>query len=329
MKIIRKTHKLLPVILIFFSVSLISCVTTFPQSQKSPFYVGDLVHGSEYRVRVVNVERIDKYLKNTTLPEYIHPLHPDHNFLVVDIEFFKNGERIRDKDKLLEEYFNLSVIDSEEKIYPVLLKQLNADSHGEKVSSVIVFNEEFFKETGKSRINGLSAFFSVPKTATGFNLKYRDLPTIYLESKKVADSSENVQQPNLMYKVGDLVQGRVYGIKVIEVEKTNQRYSGNIFAPISSPPDQIFLKILAEFFAQGVTIKDVVPEIKKLSVIDGNGKVIATQLPDQSLTSPVEYNNETKQFEMKDSVEFFISVPKDSSGLKLRYRDLSLIDLGL
>jgi hypothetical protein len=122
-----------------------------------------------------------------------------------------------------------------------------------------------------------------------------------------------------------LVQGNVYGIKIISAEKTDS-YS-EVAIPIRTvraPPDLVFLEIKFVLFKRGEPIWEQ-QELQELTVVDSKGE-----------TYPPKYAKLEGTVDRVGGVVFtpdngvvYFSVPKNMTGFKLRYRDVPLTDLGV
>jgi len=87
---------------------------------------------------------------------------------VINVQLFVNGLQVTSFEKLKEERPKFSVVDATGKLYPIILKE---DT---------LFTVDYKKVTKEWYHTGMTLFFSVPETTTGFKLKYRDLPLIDL-----------------------------------------------------------------------------------------------------------------------------------------------------
>ena len=151
------------------------------------------------------------------------------------------------------------------------------------------------------------------------------------------------QQSNTVFKVGDLVQGVVYGIKVTKVTRVERRLFG--YNPIKS--DHILLELGVEFFKNGIPLKELTVEeeglsteeaarhkemincISNLSVINAEGKVYRASVTreDNKIVYYIRTEMEGDEVVYTNKYTILISVPNSSNALRLRYRDLPLINL--
>jgi hypothetical protein len=111
----------------------------------------------------VDVKKTDSYVwRGGTLPQTVHPSQ-GHVFLEVGVRFSQRGTPLWNSRETLE----LSVIDPTGEVYAIADRE-----HGEISGSL--------DESGEFIPSHYVVRFSVPKTITGFELRYRDLPLIDL-----------------------------------------------------------------------------------------------------------------------------------------------------
>jgi hypothetical protein len=141
------------------------------------------------------------------------------------------------------------------------------------------------------------------------------------------------QQKTPTFQVGKMVQGEIYGIKVIEAEKKSEYedYDGRI---TPSQPNHNLLVLIVKFYKNGNPLKEsTVDEIFKLSIVDANGHRYSVPLTESNELEfrYVVYGKDPEDAIKKEgfSYKVFFSVPKNSSGFKLQYQDLPKIVLGL
>ena len=123
--------------------------------------------------------------------------------------------------------------------------------------------------------------------------------------------------------------GNVYGIKVTRVRKTRSCNRGNyIPSTASAPSGYTFLEIGIALFKNGDLLWDE-KELVELSVVDSKGRTYASPYPSKEtvLTFGVSFDSVGKM--TRTNYVVYFEVPENSSGFKLQYRDLPLIDLGL
>jgi hypothetical protein len=128
---------------------------------------------------------------------------------------------------------------------------------------------------------------------------------------------------------GSFVQGNVYSIRVMSVEKTESVLVGTGIPAFAFPgTDNTFLKVRFECFKYNVPIggDDIRRELQELSVVDSKGNVY-------KMAEKIGYFRfyEFLEGEWKPGNNFAVhfEIPKSASGLKFRYRDLPLISLEL
>lgn len=148
-------------------------------------------------------------------------------------------------------------------------------------------------------------------------------------------AAANSQQKKPIFKAGVVIQGKIYGIKVIKVEKNSEYedYDGRI---TPSEPDHDLLILVVKFYKIGKPLKDkeiAFNEILKLLIFDANGQRHSVPL---TKSNKLEFRyvvngNDPEEAVKKEgfSYKVFFSIPKNSSGFQLQYRDLPLIVLGL
>jgi hypothetical protein len=154
MKVVRQNHRIPWVNLaLFLTLSFGPVKVACAQLEK-------LVQGSVYGIKVINVEKIDSHKLFPT--GYISPLQPDHVLLRVRVEFFKHGVLKLDPDEQLK----LLILDAKGEEYP-LADQTHLEGGVKKEGEVYELTNFLF-------------LFSIPKTSSGFKLRYRDLPLIDL-----------------------------------------------------------------------------------------------------------------------------------------------------
>jgi hypothetical protein len=141
-------------------------LTPTPDSQEqellpTPTYVAT-VFGEVYGIEVVSVGKADSYFDNVGgLVQMVQP-ETGNVFLVVGFWLYKDGKFLEENQELSE----LSVMDSNGEVY-------------KRVDAGIIYSVYTDKD-GKNFAKSLIVRFSVPKDATGFRLRYRDLPLIDL-----------------------------------------------------------------------------------------------------------------------------------------------------
>ncbi len=125
---------------------------------------------------------------------------------------------------------------------------------------------------------------------------------------------------------GKLIQGSVYGIRVLQVETSDQSFvdpssSPPFYKSISPATGNTFLKVKIQLFKNDIEagIEEFRKERTEISVVDAKGQAFT---PNNLLIQ--HYNNEGT---LANIFTVVFDVPKDSTGFKLRYRDLPLIDL--
>jgi hypothetical protein len=147
-------------------------------------------------------------------------------------------------------------------------------------------------------------------------------------------AAANSQQKKPMFKAGEVVQGKIYGIKVIKVEKNSEYedYDGRI---TPSELDNDLLILVVKFYKNGKPLKDkeiAVNEILKLLIVDANGHRHSVPLTKSNKLEfrYVVYGNDPAEVVKKEgfSYKVFFSIPKNSTGFQLQYRDLPIIMLG-
>ena len=119
------------------------------------------VQSSAYRLNVMGVKKVDSYKGGTGV--FLRDIYPDHGcvFLEIRVQIYKNGVLT-----LYEEQPDLSVVDSKGAVYLIANRDTRT-GYGET-------------GTGTFTPTHYIAYFSVPITATGFKLRYRDVPLIDL-----------------------------------------------------------------------------------------------------------------------------------------------------
>jgi len=140
----------------------------------SAFRPEELVQGNGYGIRVISVETTDSFKSydRTGLPM---PLYPDPGdvFYKVTVGLFKNGVLLFNDDEVHDEVHKLIVVDSTSRAYTVA-----DDQH---------WVWEGYIDTSKSKPEFITTswvlYFSIPPSATGLKLQYRDLPLIDLSIK--------------------------------------------------------------------------------------------------------------------------------------------------
>jgi hypothetical protein len=136
-------------------------ITQSYTTKASPSPEGNLDQGSEYAIRISGSEKANSYLDfSGRFPTTVYA-DADRIFLQINIVLFNRGNPIWNQ----QEFQELSVVDSKGETYP--LKFVKLEGTVSEVGGV--FNPD----------KGVT-LFSVPKTTTGFRLRYRDLPLIDL-----------------------------------------------------------------------------------------------------------------------------------------------------
>lgn len=132
--------------------------------------------------------------------------------------------------------------------------------------------------------------------------------------------------------IGDTVQDGINGIKVIKVERKSffEDQNGRVL-PAQSSDDLIVIEL--KVYRNGVPLNENADrELVELSLFAGNGRIYPVLMNEKGNLNYrfVLYGADPRIALEKDgfNYEVFFSVPKNSGGLKLRYRDSSLIDLG-
>ena len=132
--------------------------------------------------------------------------------------------------------------------------------------------------------------------------------------------------------IGDTVQDGINGIKVIKVERKSffEDQNGRVL-PAQSSDDLIVIEL--KVYRNGVPLNEHADrELVELSLFAENGKIYpALMNKNGSLNFRyVLYGADPRKALEKDGFNYtvFFSVPKNCGGLKLKYRDSSLIDLG-
>jgi hypothetical protein len=116
-----------------------------------------------------------------------------------------------------------------------------------------------------------------------------------------------------------LVEGTTYAIEIISVEKTD---AFNIaLSHYVAEPGNDFLETRLRFFKQGVPVWDD-QELFELSVVDATGQVYRAE-GQTALQGSAAGGGFTP-----DHFAVWFTVPENSADFMLKYRDLSLIDLG-
>ncbi len=142
-------------------------------------------------------------------------------------------------------------------------------------------------------------------------------------------------QKGRAFHVGEVVQGDIYGINVIKAEIQNEfeDMHGRI-SPSQSNHKLLVLEV--RFYENGNPLKDKTKEegeILKLSIIDARGRIFPTPLTESNkvVFRYILYGKDPKEAYEKEGFiyQVFFSVPKNSSGFKLQYRNLPQVSLGL
>ena len=135
------------------------------------------------------------------------------------------------------------------------------------------------------------------------------------------------------FQVGELVQSGVYGIKVTKATAQNQfKDQYGTIAP--SQASQKLLVLEVRFYENGEPLRGSPKEqLHKLSISDARGQTFPTPLTESNevIFRYILHGAKPDEALKKDGFiyQFFFSVPKNSSGFKLQYRDLPQVILGL
>ncbi len=123
-----------------------------------------------YAIKVKSVDKVTSYsvLTGTGLPQVPRTVYPDtgYVFLKIAVEFYNNGVLAYPLDNT--NRLRLSVVDSKDNVYQLA----NQD--------YVILGTLICLDTGNAIYNHEIVYFAVPNGATGFKLRYRDLPLIDL-----------------------------------------------------------------------------------------------------------------------------------------------------
>jgi hypothetical protein len=157
--------------------------------------------------------------------------------------------------------------------------------------------------------------------------------TSLVTSIPAVSSTLAVTQTPASYPTNLRVEKNGYGIQIVDVERTSASiYNTNTSSLISPAEGNIFIKVTFELSENGKLLgaadmktHRIESEILRMNLVDSDTNIF-TYLTDAGFQiilaniDPVTFSN--------DFVIYF-SVPIESKGFNLKYRDLPLIDLGL
>ena len=153
-----------------------------------------------------------------------------------------------------------------------------------------------------------------------------------LPPSPTATEARTITPTSTSTREGKLVQGGVYGIKVVSVEKADSAFRATGRLPMEyvyPESGYVFLKIGVELCKNGVLSlsRDDEKERLELSVLDSKGTVYSLANR-ETVTMGGDFCADLKTY-CPTHYFIYISVPRNASGFKLKYRDLPLIDLEL
>jgi|WetSurMetagenome_2_1015567.scaffolds.fasta_scaffold62434_3 hypothetical protein len=124
---------------------------------------------------------------------------------------------------------------------------------------------------------------------------------------------------------GSAISGSEYGIQLIGVTKSSEPVflgiKNNSLQHLNPSANHVFLKVTLDFYQHGERLAgDLDSEPAKVAVVDSTG---------ESYASETIYNQVLADDGTFHPAILYFDVPEKSFGFKLRYRDLTLIDLGL
>ena len=147
-----------------------------------------------------------------------------------------------------------------------------------------------------------------------------------------ASSGVSGQVKNKQLHIGDTVQDGINGIKVIKVERKSffEDENGKVL-PSQGSHDLIVIEL--KVFRNGVPLNENADrELVELSLFAEDGKIYPVLMNENGNLNYryVLYGADPRIALEKDGFNYEVcfSVPKNSGGLKLKYRNSSLIDLG-
>ena len=154
----------------------------------------------------------------------------------------------------------------------------------------------------------------------------------YISFLFYASSGVSGQVKNKQLHIGDTVQDGINGIKVIKVERNSffEDEKGRVL-PSQGSHDLIVIEL--KVYRNGVPLNDNADrELVELSMLAEDGKVYPVLMNESGNLNYryILYGADPQKALEKDgfNYEVFFSVPKKNGGLKLKYRNNLLIDLG-
>lgn len=135
------------------------------------------------------------------------------------------------------------------------------------------------------------------------------------------------------FRVGELAQNATYGINVKKAELTNE-FKDQHGTVSPSQTSHKLLVVEVRFYEKGEPLRGNPREhLHKLSVSDANGQTFPMPLTESNevIFRYILHGANPDEALKKDgfTYQFFFSVPKNSSGFKLQYRDLPQVSLGI
>jgi len=137
------------------------------------------------------------------------------------------------------------------------------------------------------------------------------------------------------FHIGEVVYGDTYGFKVIKAEVTYE-FKDTHGKVSPSQPNHKLLVLKVKFYENKTPLKDKAKEkeaMLKLSMIDAKGRIFPSPLTESNnvVFRYILYGANPQEAYDKEgfTYQLFFSVPKESSGFRLQYRDLPQVSLGL